>query len=75
MLSAEKCPTICGTLLAYEGLLGALNKCQREQDIELFDILEDGIAKIEEYKQETSKVPAYTLAICKYLLFLIILFF
>jgi hypothetical protein len=74
VLSAEKCPSICGTLYAYEGLLKELNKYQHEQGIELYDILENGIAKLEEYKQETDNVPAYTLAICEYLLFFIILF-
>ena len=74
MLSADKCPTICGSLPAYEGLLKELRKYQREQGIELFDILEDGIEKLEEYKQETDNVPAYILSICEYLLLLIILF-
>jgi len=74
VLSADKCPTICSSLPAYEGLLKELRKYQREQGIELFDILEDGIEKLEEYKQETDNVPAYTLSICEYLLLLIILF-
>jgi hypothetical protein len=50
VLSADKCPTICGSLSTYEGLLKELRKYQREQGIELFDILEDGIEKLEEYK-------------------------
>ena len=74
MLSADKCPTICGSLPAYEGLLKELRKYQREQGIELFDILEDGIEKLEEYKQETDNVPAYTLSICEYLLLLFLFF-
>jgi hypothetical protein len=70
VLSAGKCPTICGTLPTYKGLLIELNKYQREQGLELFDILENGIKKLEEYKQETDNVSAYTLSICEYLLFL-----
>ena len=74
VLSGEKCPTICGTLPAFEALLIKLKRIQREQDIEFYDILEDGIEKLEEYKQDTDNVPAYTLAICEYLLFLIFCF-
>ncbi len=70
MLSREKCPTICGTLPAFEALLIKLKRFQREQGIEFYNILEDGIEKLEEYMQDTDNVPAYTLAICKYLLFL-----
>ena len=74
MLSGEKCPTICGTLSAFEALLIKLKRIQREQDIEFYNILKDGIEKLEECKQDTDNVSAYTLAICEYVLFLIFCF-
>jgi hypothetical protein len=67
VLSAEKCPTLCSTLPAFEGLLAKLREYQDKHDLDVFDILEDGINKLQEYQQETDNVPAYTLAICKFL--------
>jgi hypothetical protein len=31
----------------------------------VFNILEDGIEKLEEYQQETDSAPAYTVSICE----------
>jgi hypothetical protein len=63
VLSSEKTPTLCGTLPAYHGLLAQLKNYQSTHGIEVFDTLEDGIEKLEQYQQETDSVPAYTLSI------------
>ena len=65
LLSAEKTPTLYGTLPAFEKLLFKLRKLQNEAELEFNDIIQDGIEKLEEYQQETESVPAYKLAISK----------
>jgi hypothetical protein len=47
VLSAEKCSTLCSTLPAYEGLLAKLLEYQRDHGIDVFDILDDGITKLQ----------------------------
>ena len=42
-----------------------LRKYQNEHNLEVYDMVQDGIEKLEEYQQETVNVPAYTLAISK----------
>jgi allophanate hydrolase subunit 1 len=64
VLSAEKCPKLCGTLPAYEGLLLKLKEYQQKHQA-VSNVLEKGIEKLVEYQQETDNVPAYTLSICK----------
>jgi hypothetical protein len=34
-------------------------------DLDVYNITEGGIQKLEEYQEETELVPAYTLSICK----------
>lgn len=65
MLSAEKTPTLYGTLPAFQKLISRLQKLRSEEDLEVYDIIQDGIRKLEQYQQETESVPAYTLAISK----------
>jgi hypothetical protein len=36
-----------------------------EEELEISDIIQEGIDKLEEYQQETKNVPAYKLAISK----------
>jgi hypothetical protein len=38
---------------------------QSNEDLEVYDIIQDGINKLEEYQQETDAVSAYKLAISK----------
>jgi hypothetical protein len=38
---------------------------QSNEDLEAYDIIQDGINKLEEYQQETDAVSAYKLAISK----------
>ena len=65
MLSAEKTPTLHGTLPAFEGLILQLQCLQEKEELEISDIIQEGIDKLEEYQQETKNVPAYKLAISK----------
>jgi hypothetical protein len=65
ILSAEKTPTLCKTLPSFDGLLKKLKGCQHELGIDVYDIIQDGINKLEEYQQETDSVPAYTLSVSK----------
>ena len=65
MLSAEKNPTLYGTLPAFQRLISRLQGLQRHEDLEVYDIMQEGIDKLEEYQQETEGVPAYKLAISK----------
>ncbi|KAI0283749.1 hypothetical protein BC826DRAFT_920380, partial [Russula brevipes] len=64
ILSGEKTPTLCGTLPAFKGLLAKLKRYQMH-DIEVDNIIEVGIDKLEDYQGETDDIPAYTLSICK----------
>ncbi len=63
ILSVEKTPTLWGTLPAFEALRIRLQQYQN-QDVETFDIVDEGIQKLEEYQQETTTVPAYILSLC-----------
>ena len=65
MLSAEKTPTLYGTLPAFQRLIYKLQDLQANEDLEFYDIIQNGIQKLEEYQQETESVPAYKLAISK----------
>jgi hypothetical protein len=65
MLSAKKTPTLCRTLPAFEALISTLKKYQNEHSYEIYDIIQDGIEKLDKYQQEISNIPAYTLAISK----------
>jgi hypothetical protein len=68
ILSAEKTPTLWGTLPAFEGLLARLKAYQHSTDVydtDIYNILESGIQKLEEYQENIDDVSAYTLSICK----------
>jgi hypothetical protein len=66
-LSAEKTPTLWGTLPAFEALIVKLQKYRDddETDPEIYDIINEGIMKLKEYQQETKSAPAYILSLCK----------
>jgi hypothetical protein len=64
-LSSEKTPTLCNTLPSFDGLLTMLKRCQVDLGMDVYDIIQDGIDKLEEYQQETDSVPAYTLSVRK----------
>ncbi|KAI0000323.1 hypothetical protein BJV77DRAFT_939174, partial [Russula vinacea] len=66
VLSSEKTPTLCNTLPSFDGLLTTmLKRCQVDLSMDVYDIIQDGIDKLEEYQQETDSVPAYTLSVHK----------
>jgi len=65
LLSAEKTPTICGTIPAFEGLIKTLRKLQHKK-FSTYNTIQPGIEKLEDYHAETAYTPAYTLAICKF---------
>ena len=67
LLSAEKTPTICGTIPAFEGLIRTLREYQHD-NFSSFNMIQPGIEKLEDYHAKTVDVPAYTLAICKFLI-------
>jgi hypothetical protein len=64
-LSSEKTPTLCNTLPSFDGLLTMLKRCQVDLGMDVYDIIQDGIDKLEEYQQETDSVPAYTVSVRK----------
>ncbi len=67
-MSAEKTPTLWGTLPAFEGLMSQLRHYQiySIDHPTAFEVIENGIKKLKEYEQETTSVPAYTLSLCEY---------
>ena len=68
-MSAHKTPTLWGTLPAFEGLIKKLQQLRddSETNVRLYDIINEGIEKLEEYQQETKTAPAYILSLCKQL--------
>lgn len=64
ILSAEKTPTLWGTLPAFEALLVKLQE-HALSDLDSYEIIQEGIKKLEEYQQETTNVPAYILSLCE----------
>jgi len=66
-LSAEKTPTLWRTLPAFNGLIVKLQQLQRSEVSHRapYEVIECGIEKLEEYEQETTTVPAYTLSLCE----------
>jgi hypothetical protein len=66
-LSAEKTPTLWGTLPAFEALLIKLQQLRDngETGLGIYEVINEGIMKLEEYQQETTTAPAYILSLCK----------
>jgi hypothetical protein len=72
VLSAEKTPTLCGTLPAFDGLIKMLQKFQRE-NISAYNIIQPGIEKLVAYQTAAADISAYIIATCDYfILFLLI---
>jgi hypothetical protein len=65
VLSAEKTPTLCRTLLAFNGLTKTLKKHQKENPI-IFNTIQAGIDKLEVYEEIATNTPACILATCKF---------
>lgn len=61
MLSAEKTPTLCAAIPAFEAMLHAW-EVQQDEYPEATYIINDGLEKLREYQVRIDMVPAYTLA-------------
>jgi hypothetical protein len=66
-LFAEKTPTLCGTIPAFEEVIKTLEDFQNSNNNStIFCIVQAGINKLMEYQEATADSPAYILAICKF---------
>jgi len=64
-LSSEKTPTLCNAFPAFEGMKRVWKEHQVEHP-ETSDIVQDGLDKLEDYRDRADHVPAYVLAMCMY---------
>ncbi|KAJ3557704.1 hypothetical protein NP233_g11674 [Leucocoprinus birnbaumii] len=62
VLSAEKTPTLCDVLPSFNTLIDTWRRLQLKFPA-YRRVIEAGVAKLERYRDRTSAVPAYTLAI------------
>jgi len=69
VLSAEKTPTLCGTLLAFDGLIKSLQNFQSKNK-SAFNIIQPGVEKLESYQAATADISAYTVATCEFYVFI-----
>jgi hypothetical protein len=71
VLSSDKTPTLCATVLAFEGFVTSLKKLQNNLEGDDFiwadSVIEAGIDKMSDYSQLFFEVPAYALAISEWL--------
>ena len=68
-----KTPTLCGGVIAFEGFLKSLKDLQialHGEGIEVEDIIDKGLAKLDEYYLLSTKVPAYHFALSEWLYYL-----
>ncbi|KAJ7660136.1 ribonuclease H-like domain-containing protein [Mycena polygramma] len=66
-LSAEKTPTLGDALPAFEAMIKAWKK-QQESFPETAHIVQEGIDKLESYRDRVQDVPAYILSMCTFTL-------
>ncbi|KIJ98155.1 hypothetical protein K443DRAFT_133553 [Laccaria amethystina LaAM-08-1] len=71
-LSAEKTPTLCNALPAFDTMVSVWNELQESMDELYFDIIQAGIDKLDAYHNRAELVPAYMISMCE-LSFLIML--
>ena len=64
-LSSEKTSTLCNAFPAFEGMKRVWKGHQVEHP-ETSDIVQDGLDKLEDYRDCADHVPAYVLAMCMY---------
>ena len=72
-LSAEKTPTLCGAVIAFEGFLNSLKELQTSLSNEGTDvgsIIDKGVKKLGEYYGLISEIPAYHFALSEWLSYL-----
>jgi hypothetical protein len=63
-LSAEKTPSLFGTIPAFQALIAKLQE-YGDKHSRVNGIVQAGIMKLNDYLAETNIVPAYVLAISK----------
>lgn len=66
-LSHEKTPTLCNAFPAFEGMKQLWEDHQLEHP-ETYDIIQEGLNKLEEYRDRADDVPAYVFAMRKLIL-------
>jgi hypothetical protein len=59
----EKTPTLCEAICSFVAITEVW-KGHQDQFLETSDIIPVGIDKLEEYSDQTSSTPAYTVAMC-----------
>ncbi|KAJ7498445.1 hypothetical protein B0H11DRAFT_2155608 [Mycena galericulata] len=64
-LSAEKTPTLCYALPAFEAMIKKWEQMQLDNP-EIADIIQKGLDKFGSYQERLERVPAYTLAMSKF---------
>jgi len=64
-LSSEKTPTLCNAFPAFEGMKQVWKEHQVEHP-ETCNIVQEGLDKLDDYRDRADHVPAYVLAMCKY---------
>jgi hypothetical protein len=61
MLSQETTPTLGSALPAFEAMSDVWRKCQQTYP-EMYDAIEEGLDKLEQYVNRTDLIPAHVLA-------------
>jgi len=59
----EKILTLCNAFPAFEGMKKVWEEHQHEHP-EMFNIMQEGLDKLEDYRDCADNVPAYILAMC-----------
>ena len=68
-----KTPTLCGAISAFEGFLQSLKNLQTafdDEGVDVGEIIDKGLAKLEDYYALTTNVPAYRFALSELLFYL-----
>jgi len=64
-LSAEKTPTLCNALPAFDAMVSVWKEMQESMDEPYFDIIQAGIDKLDAYHNRAELVPAYMISMCE----------
>jgi len=64
-LSAEKTPTLCNALPAFDVMVSVWKEMQESMDELYFDIIQAGIDKLDAYHNQAELVPAYMISMCE----------
>ena len=64
-LSSEKTPTLCNAFPAFKGMKRVWKEHQVEH-LETSDVVQEGLNKLDDYRDRADHVPAYVLAMYMY---------